>query len=53
MVAKLREKPGGADLNIVIGDFCDVAVDGPCAGSERPRSEHAELIAFGVSQDDP
>lgn len=27
MVAKLREKPGGADLNVVIGDFCDVAVD--------------------------
>ncbi|MDQ1382496.1 MAG: hypothetical protein QOJ71_3215 [Actinomycetota bacterium] len=28
MVAKLRSKPGGANLTIVIGDFCDVAVDG-------------------------
>lgn len=28
MVSKLREKPGGADLAVVIGDFCDVAVDG-------------------------
>jgi SAM-dependent methyltransferase len=28
MVAKLLAKPGGADLTVVIGDFCDVAVDG-------------------------
>ena len=27
MVAKLRSKPGGSDLAVVIGDFCDVAVD--------------------------
>jgi SAM-dependent methyltransferase len=29
MVEKLREKPGGADLPVEIGDFADVAVDGP------------------------
>jgi SAM-dependent methyltransferase len=29
MVAKLREKPGGSDIPVVIGDFADVAVDGP------------------------
>lgn len=28
MVARLRNKPGGGDLNVTIGDFCDVAVDG-------------------------
>jgi SAM-dependent methyltransferase len=28
MVAKLREKPGGADLPITMGDFADVPVDG-------------------------
>jgi hypothetical protein len=28
MVAKLREKPCGADLTVVIDDFCNVAVDG-------------------------
>lgn len=28
MVAKLRGKPGGADLTVVIGDFCDTTVDG-------------------------
>jgi SAM-dependent methyltransferase len=28
MVAKLREKPGGADLDVTIGDFADVPVDG-------------------------
>ncbi len=28
MVAKLRSKPGGADLAVTMGDFCDVAVDG-------------------------
>lgn len=28
MVAKLREKPGGADLPVTIGDFADVAVEG-------------------------
>ena len=28
MVAKLREKPGGKDLPITIGDFRDVGVDG-------------------------
>lgn len=28
MVARLREKPGGADLPVTIGDFADVAVDG-------------------------
>jgi SAM-dependent methyltransferase len=28
MVGKLRSKPGGSDLTIVIGDFCDVGVDG-------------------------
>jgi hypothetical protein len=31
MVAKLRSKPGGADLAVTIGDFCDVAVDGAYA----------------------
>lgn len=29
MVAKLREKPGGADLRVAIGDFADVGMDGP------------------------
>src|SRR5690349_9705278 len=29
MVAKLREKPGGADLPVVIGDMADVGVSGP------------------------
>jgi SAM-dependent methyltransferase len=29
MVAKLHEKPGGADIPILIGDFADVGVDGP------------------------
>jgi SAM-dependent methyltransferase len=29
MVEKLREKPGGADLPVVIGDFADVGVSGP------------------------
>jgi len=31
MVARLREKPGGADLPVVLGDFADVSslVDGP------------------------
>jgi SAM-dependent methyltransferase len=28
MVAKLREKPGGADIPVTIGDFANVAVDG-------------------------
>jgi SAM-dependent methyltransferase len=28
MVARLRSKAGGADLTVIIGDFCDVAVDG-------------------------
>lgn len=28
MVAKLRAKPGGADLSVTIGDFADVAVAG-------------------------
>jgi SAM-dependent methyltransferase len=28
MVAKLRAKPGGADLPVTIGDFADVPVDG-------------------------
>ncbi len=28
MVERLRSKPGGSDLKIVMGDFCDVAVDG-------------------------
>ncbi len=28
MVAKLREKPGGADIPVVIGDMADVAMDG-------------------------
>lgn len=28
MVDKLREKPGGADMNVAIGDFADVSVDG-------------------------
>lgn len=27
MVARLRQKPGGADLDVTIGDFCDVSVD--------------------------
>jgi SAM-dependent methyltransferase len=29
MVAKLREKPGGADIPVVIGDMADVPVEGP------------------------
>jgi SAM-dependent methyltransferase len=29
MVAKLREKPGGADLPVVVGDMADVPVEGP------------------------
>src|SRR5690349_20122518 len=29
MVAKLRAKPGGADLDVVIGDMADVPVAGP------------------------
>lgn len=29
MVAKLREKPGGEAIPVVIGDFADVAVTGP------------------------
>jgi SAM-dependent methyltransferase len=29
MVAKLREKPGGADLPVVLGDMADVGVSGP------------------------
>jgi SAM-dependent methyltransferase len=29
MVAKLREKPGGAAIPVVVGDFADVGVDGP------------------------
>jgi SAM-dependent methyltransferase len=28
MVAKLRQKPGGADVPVTIGDFADVAVEG-------------------------
>ncbi len=28
MVAKLRSKPGGSELGVIIGDFCDVAIDG-------------------------
>ena len=28
MVAKLREKPGGADIPVTMGDFADVGVDG-------------------------
>src|SRR5205809_2785417 len=28
MVAKLRERPGGADIPVTMGDFADVAVDG-------------------------
>ncbi len=28
MVAKLRQKPGGADIPVTIGDFADVGVDG-------------------------
>jgi SAM-dependent methyltransferase len=28
MVAKLREKPGGADIPVVIGDLADVEIDG-------------------------
>ncbi|HEX9377054.1 MAG TPA: class I SAM-dependent methyltransferase [Actinomycetota bacterium] len=28
MVAKLREKPGGEDIAVTMGDFADVAVDG-------------------------
>jgi SAM-dependent methyltransferase len=28
MVAKLREKPGGEDIPVSIGDFADVAVEG-------------------------
>jgi len=28
MVAKLREKPGGAEIPVTIGDFADVGVDG-------------------------
>jgi SAM-dependent methyltransferase len=29
MVEKLREKPGGADLPVLIGDFADVGIEGP------------------------
>ena len=29
MVAKLREKPGGETIPVVIGDMADVAIDGP------------------------
>lgn len=29
MVAKLREKPGGAQIPVAIGDFADVGIDGP------------------------
>jgi SAM-dependent methyltransferase len=29
MIAKLREKPGGADIPVLIGDFADVGIDGP------------------------
>lgn len=29
MVAKMREKPGGPDIPVVIGDMADVGVDGP------------------------
>ena len=29
MVEKLREKPGGAEIPVAIGDFADVGVDGP------------------------
>ena len=29
MVEKLREKPGGADIPVVIGDMADVEIDGP------------------------
>ncbi len=29
MVAKLREKPGGAAIPVVIGDMADVGIDGP------------------------
>jgi SAM-dependent methyltransferase len=29
MVAKMRAKPGGADLSVVIGDMADVPVNGP------------------------
>ena len=29
MVAKLREKPGGAAMPVLLGDFADVGVDGP------------------------
>jgi 2-polyprenyl-3-methyl-5-hydroxy-6-metoxy-1,4-benzoquinol methylase len=28
MVAKLREKPGGAEIPVTMGDFADVGVDG-------------------------
>ena len=29
MIAKLRNKPGGADIPVTIGDMADVGVDGP------------------------
>lgn len=29
MVAKLREKPGGAEIPVVIGDMADVGIEGP------------------------
>lgn len=29
MVAKLRDKPGGADLHVVVGDMADVPIEGP------------------------
>jgi SAM-dependent methyltransferase len=29
MIERLREKPGGADLPVVVGDFAEVPVDGP------------------------
>ena len=42
MVAKLRAKPGGEDLQVTMGDFADVPVEGThrldaVKGSPKPR----------------
>src|SRR5919204_4085887 len=35
MIAKLRAKPGGADIQVTMGNFADVALDGRLAGIRR------------------
>ena len=41
MVAKLREKPGGEAIPVVIGDFADVAVTGPFDLQHAVQSDFA------------